>query len=557
MNRTEKINVLKTKGCFSVIIIGAGINGAGLFRDLSLQGVDVLLVDKGDYCSGASSAPSRMIHGGLRYLENGEMALVEESLKERNLLLKNAPHYVKPLPTTIPLFYKFTGIFNAIKSFLGISSKPKPRGMITVKIGLWLYDFLTRKMQVMPNHTFRNKNKTMLKWPMLNPKIISSATYYDAWISYPERLCLECIQEGEQNEKALALNYFELTGLNGKEIELKDVLQNKEYHIKGDLIVNASGAWIDFANQSMQIQSSYIGGTKGSHLVIDNNTLYDALAGHMIYFEAPGGRICIMFPFLGNVIVGTTDIPVDNPESVNCEDKEVKYILVSLATVFPNIKIRHEEVVFQYCGVRPLPRSDVTFAGRISRSHQCQENSVNGLKVYSLIGGKWTTFRSFSEEVSNKILIDLKLERNQNTETLAIGGGKDYPGTQDELIELSKRLSLQYKLSIQRVENLIERYGMQAVKICDYLTKDKDECLNSLHTYSYREIEYLIEYEDVQHLDDLILRRTSIGIKGEVTLELIEELNTILKNNSSDGYQTDTEFKRCLEILKIKHGLNL
>ncbi len=137
-----------------MLIIGGGINGAGLFRDLALQGVDVLLVDKSDFCAGASSASSHMIHGGLRYLENGEFRLVREALHERNLLLQNAAHYVRPLPTTIPIFKWLDGTLLAAQKFLRLADRPSNRGALLVKTGLVLYDLFTRRQRALPTHRF-------------------------------------------------------------------------------------------------------------------------------------------------------------------------------------------------------------------------------------------------------------------------------------------------------------------------------------------------------------------------------------------------------------------
>ena len=160
MDRSEVLSSLKQNPEVSVLIIGGGINGIGTFRDLALNGVDVLLVERGDFCSGASSASSHMAHGGIRYLENGEFRLVREAVQERNRLLQNAPHIVKPLPTTIPIFKQFSGLLNAPLKFLGMLDKPSERGSVVIKIGLMLYDAYSRAQRgediqpVVPKHQF-------------------------------------------------------------------------------------------------------------------------------------------------------------------------------------------------------------------------------------------------------------------------------------------------------------------------------------------------------------------------------------------------------------------
>ena len=560
VTRQEKLRRLVQTKSFSVVIIGAGINGAGVYRDCALQGLNVLLIDKSDFCSGASSAPSRMIHGGLRYLENGEFSLVKESLKERNLLLQNAPHYVKPLVTTIPLFYKFSGILNAVKTFLGFNAKPSARGSYVVKLGLLLYDFFTLKNQTLPKHTFDSDKKSKEKWPQLNKNIVCTATYHDAWVSYPERLCLEVIEDVESNENAIAINYLEFVKSAEESIVLRDLINDVDIEVSTKIVINASGPWIDFSNRKMNFESNLIGGTKGSHLVINNAELFEATKGNMIYYEAPGGRICILFPFMGNIIAGTTDIAVESP-NVDCTNGEIKYILKSLSHVFPNIKISEKEIIFHYCGVRPLPKSDSQITGKISRSHQCIESEshdAQAYKIFSLVGGKWTTFRSFSEEVTNKILTELKLKRIVSTENKRIGGGKSFPITEAECIKFLKDLNIETKFSDAKLNLLFERYGTKLKSIIEYILLEDDAPLKSLGTYSIREIKFIMIYENVCHLDDVVIRRTSIAIKGECTKELIREISSIAKIifGWSDEV-TLLEADRCREVLKNKHGVDI
>ncbi|WP_224067608.1 FAD-dependent oxidoreductase [Vibrio penaeicida] len=177
------IQSIKTGEHFDAIVIGGGINGIATYRDLSLQGLNVLLIEKDDFCSKASAAPSRMIHGGLRYLENAEFDLVKESLNERNRLLKSAPHLVHPLQTHIPLTSWLKGIVPASLRFLGMEPKTSERGAFIVKLGLGLYDFFTRHDQVMPSHQMYGQKHTNKRWPHFDQKVCCSAAYYDAWIS--------------------------------------------------------------------------------------------------------------------------------------------------------------------------------------------------------------------------------------------------------------------------------------------------------------------------------------------------------------------------------------
>lgn len=516
----------------SVIVVGAGINGISVFRELSLQGVDVVLIDKADYCGGASAAPSRMIHGGLRYLESGETDLVRESLAERNTLLRNAPHFVRPLPTTIPIFSWITGVGAAITRVLGWPARPSRRGALIIKLGLWLYDFYTRRQQVLPRHQFHSQAATRKRWPELNADLVCSATYYDAWISYPERLGLEMVLDTQQQcAQALALNYVSVAGFENKGVILRNEMTGEQCSLKPDVVINATGAWIDLTNEALTDPTDFIGGTKGSHLIVANERLRQATGDNMIFYETPDGRVCILFPFMGNVLVGSTDLPVDSPEGTFCTPEEEAYILQSLKFVFPDISIEPDEIVYRFSGIRPLPRSDADLTGQISRNHQCRvipATDQRPFPVYSMIGGKWTTFRAFGEQVADQVLRQLGRSRDVSTEDLAIGGGRDYPTDAGSTNALLARWSEQYQLPLERVTDVFERYGTRAQQVFDYLAEGTDQPLVSQPGYSEREIAFLIEQEAVQTLGDLVLRRTSLAIAGKLTGDTLVELQSHL-----------------------------
>jgi glycerol-3-phosphate dehydrogenase len=301
--RQERIDRIAANGAFDVIVVGGGINGIGVFRDLALQGLRVLLVEMNDFCSGCSAAPSRMIHGGLRYLENGEIALVRESLVERDRLLQNAPHFVRPLPTTIPIDRFASGLANAALGFLGFTGRPRPRGALPIKLGLTLYDAIVGRNRTLPRHRFHGRAATRANWPALRRDVRFSATYHDAWISHPERLGLELIGDAcAGNPKALALNYVRLAHVSGG-LVLTDCTGTggRQLPVSANVIVNATGAWIDQTAASLgaKLTERLVCGTKGSHLILDNPALAAALNGQMIYFEHSDGRVCIVFPYLG------------------------------------------------------------------------------------------------------------------------------------------------------------------------------------------------------------------------------------------------------------------
>ncbi|MBY3204783.1 glycerol-3-phosphate dehydrogenase/oxidase [Rhizobium laguerreae] len=560
MNRQEILDGLRQSPKVDVCVIGGGINGISVFRELALQGLNVLLVEKHDYCSGASSALSRMVHGGLRYLENGEFKLVQESLVERDRLLRNAPHYVAPLPTTVPVFDIFSGLANGIVRFLGLSRRPSRRGAVAIKAGLCIYDFLTRKRALMPRHQFRGRRRTLAKWPALNPDIKSSATYFDAWVSHPERLGIELLQDGLSAKLgAMALNYAELRRTEDGQYRVEDQIGGASVAVEPALIINATGGWIDIANQTLFSPEArpapLMGGTKGSHLIVDNAELRDALADHMIYYENEDGRICILFPYLGKVLVGSTDIRVDDPETVRCEADERDYILQSLAFVLPDIAIRPEQIVFQFSGVRPLPASTDSFTGRIPRDHFCTviEPKDGGPPVLCMIGGKWTTFRSFGELAADMALERLGRQRRVATTDRPIGGGQAFPANAPVWLA---QAAASKGLPGGRMAELFARYGTDAEAVAGFIVAGPDTVLPHAG-YSVRELQFLIREEAVEHLDDLLLRRTTLAVSGELSLDMMDAALDLLTQEKHWTLAHRTrERHRFLTLLTERHGVD-
>jgi glycerol-3-phosphate dehydrogenase len=510
MNRQDILFTLKSQSP-TVLIVGGGINGVGTFRDLSLQGVDTLLIDRADFCSGASSASSRMAHGGIRYLENGEFRLVREAVRERNRMIQNAPSLVQPLPTTIPIFKTFSGLLNAPLKFLGLLEKPSERGGLIIKVGLIFYDAFTGKTRAVPRHVFDSRITALKKYPHLNPGIRYAATYYDGIILSPERLTLELLLDAEKgDDHAHALNYVSLVGGNENTVTLRDELTGSIFDVRPQLIVNAAGPWIDKINRTLGLQTQYVGPTKGSHLVLDNPELRVAIGDHEFFFENKDGRIVLIFPLFDKVMIGTSDLPIEDPDSAHCTEGEVDYFIEMVARVFPGLKVSREQIVFRFSGVRPLAYTKAKNAGQITRDHHIQEDRLGNIPVYSLVGGKWTSFRAFSEQVTDRALAFLNLPRKADTKSLPIGAGKD----------------------------------AMAIKIDPY--------------YTHAEIAAMAKCEKIVHLDDLLLRRTLLGYLGQLTRPLVEGLANDLGDVLGwTGTQIKDEVERAIKILVESHGVQL
>lgn len=525
----NRLSSLRDNPKARVLVIGGGINGIATFRDLALQSIEVVLVEKNDYCSGASAASSHMIHGGVRYLENGEIRLVKESLEERNRLLLAAPHYVKPLKTTMPIFSVFSGILSApIRLFTHAQGKPKERGAVLIKIGLLLYDTFGRNGGRMPRHRFLGKKKSLAEMPELNKEVKFTATYYDAAMDNPERLALDVLFDGlAAGPNARSFNYVSAAARSGGQVVLRDELTGEEINFEADVIVNTSGPWTDLTNKNLGFQTGYMAGTKGSHIVLDNKELFKACDNREIFFENRDGRIVLMYPILGKVLVGTTDIPHDMNVPAVCTDEEVDYFFKLVAYVYPHIRISKDQIVFKYSGVRPLAASGDINPGVVSRDYRIVRTSAeNETPVLSLVGGKWTTFRALGEHLSNDVLKLLSESRKTSTANLSIGGGKDYPTTssdQESWAETNGQV-----VGKDRALQLLLRYGTRAKAMIEQLGKATEKTLQNHNGFSDAEIEYLIRNEAAYRLDDIIHRRTNLAFTGEVSRELLKELGAIM-----------------------------
>jgi glycerol-3-phosphate dehydrogenase len=562
---------LKAAPHAKVLIIGGGINGVGTFRDLALQGVDVALVERGDYCDGASGASSHMIHGGIRYLENGEFRLVNESVVERNRLLRIAPHYVKPLQTTIPIFSTFSGILNAPLRFLTHrSGKPQERGAVLIKLGLSLYDAFSRNGGTVPRHRFLGRKKALAELPLLRPDLKYTATYFDASVHNPERLTLDVLRDGlAAGPHARATNYVSAVGLAGRSagsandgaaVRLRDELTGEEFDFSADVVVNTTGAWVDATNGSFGAPTKFMGGTKGSHIVLDHPELLAACAGREIFFEHSDGRIVLIYPMGDRVLVGTTDIDAGDDLTPTCTDEEIAYFFDLIHHVFPTIEVGRSSIVYTFSGVRPLPRHDDTAPGFVSRDYRIERAPLpggSGQTMLSLVGGKWTTFRALSEHLADEVLGLLGRTRKVSTGELPIGGGQGFPST-PEATERWLKAHTGGGIDAARAEVLLARYGTRASEVIEFLRAGEDSLLQSTKELSVRELEWMALHEQVGHAIDILVRRTSLAFRGLVTAELVDEVaGHCAVFLGWDAQHTRREVERAVATLADRHRVEV
>jgi glycerol-3-phosphate dehydrogenase len=407
----------------SVLILGAGINGAALARELALNKLGVVLVDRQDIASGATSYSSRLIHGGLRYLEYGDFALVRESLGERTRLLRLATQFVHPLRLFIPVQNRFGGLMSAARRFLGLKDRPHPgrvmhRGLWTVRFGLWLYDKYARDPTLPKHESHRSTDPSVIQVDhAIYPWVCS---FSDGQIVFPERFTLALLNDARQIAQANGTEFRVLTyheaALAGPTATIRRVGASEIVEqFQPSAIVNATGAWVDHTLQTLGVPSKRLmGGTKGSHFITSNSRLQQLLARRAIYTEAGDGRpifiLPFALPFVTATLVGTTDEPFPgDPTTAVATPQELKYLVAAVNEVFPDLKLTPSDIDLHYAGVRPLPYSDAATPGAVSRRHWMEENPNSQLPFYSIIGGKLTTCRSLAEESASQILKRLGL----------------------------------------------------------------------------------------------------------------------------------------------------
>lgn len=552
----DGVRAIREHGRTSVLIIGAGINGISTFRDLAMQGIDVLLVDREDFASGATAASSHMIHGGIRYLENGEFRLVKESVQERNGLLKIAPHYVKPLETTIPIYSTFSGILTAPLRFLTHrQGKPQERGAFLIKLGLTLYDTFSRDGGNVPRHRFLGRKKSLAQLPKLDGDIKYTATYYDASVHDPERLALDVLRDGEAaHAGAHAINYVEAIGVADDGVVLRDRESGTEFRVAADVVVNASGPWTDLTNEALGTDTAFMGGTKGSHIVLDHPELLDATGGREIFFEHSDGRIVLIYPLKGRVLVGTTDLEADPREPARCTEEEVDYFFDLIGHVFPTIDVDRSQIVYRYAGIRPLPHHDDTAPGFVSRDYRIERRKDAGQPaVFSLVGGKWTTFRALGQNLADHVLAELGRERVCGTAGVRIGGGNGYPKTPRRRIEWLR----QNVGDTERGRVLFVRYGTRAADVAAFIAESEDTELIG-DALSNRELTWMVEQEQVRHVADVVFRRTSLAFTGDADAETVRLIAEALAPLLDwDATRVTAEIDETLTTLHEAHGVDV
>lgn len=398
-----------------IVVLGAGINGAALARELVLSGASVIVVDEGDVARGATAWSTRLIHGGLRYLEYGDLSLVRESLAERDRLVRLAPHLVRPLSFYLPVRRRFGGLLAAAARAVGLDVPSVERGSLVVGLGLTLYDALATGSR-WPRHRMVRAGAAGL--PAIDATAFPVAgVYADAQLRFPERFTVELLVDARRIAAEQGVSFAVLTHRRSRLVSDGTLLVEsasgggERLTFVPRAVVNATGAWVDRTLDEVFVASRpaagpLIGGTKGSHLVIRSAPLLAALAGHGVYAEAEDGRPVFVLPFGDElVLVGTTDLPfAGDPAMARADDGEIAYLLAACGRLFPSVAPARADVQQHYCGVRPLPARRRGTPAAATRRHAIVRHPDAPVPTWSIVGGKLTTCRSLAESTAATVL---------------------------------------------------------------------------------------------------------------------------------------------------------
>ena len=483
-----------------LIVVGAGVNGAAIARDAALRGLRVCLVEADDIASGTSAWSSRLVHGGIRYLEHGEVRLVRESLREREVLLRTAPHLVAPYPLLIP-FYAHN-----------------QRAPMTLRAGMVAYDLLSAD-KTTPWHRLVGR-RGVRRWPGLaTDGWQGGALYHDAQATYAERLAVENVLAALESG-AEVRTHTEVVGLLRNDERITGVrartADGAEVVLRAPVVVNAGGPSVDAVLRAGGIERRLIGGTKGSHLVVDP---FPGAPATGVHHEAQRDhRASLVLPWAGRYLIGSTDLYHEgDPTTVTCSDDEVDYLLGETDRLIPGAGLGPDDVLYSYSGVRPLPHTPAAGSeADVSRDHQFVDHGPAHAGLVSVVGGKLTTHRALAEQAVDLVGRRLGVRRRCVTRHVPLPGARcaDWPA-------FARDLRARSPYSARTTEHLLAVYGVRAADVLALAAGDRRlaEVLPGEDEPLAAEVVHAVTRERAVTLTDVLHRRTMVGLDRSVGLD--------------------------------------
>jgi len=527
MKRSEMLQSLESE--FDVIVIGGGITGVGAARDAAYRGLKVVLVEMNDLAYGTSSRSSKLVHGGLRYLENFEFGLVFEAVSERRTLMDIAPHLVEPLGFIFPV------------------RKDSRRSAGVINLGMWVYDALAlfRSPKI---HRNLSPKQVKIEEPALDADNLKGAPLYYDCSTDDARLTVETALDAVANG-ATILTYTKATGFikddagSIKGIDVEDVLTGTPLKIHGKTIINCTGPWSDDTRLMGESSGTrYLRPTKGVHIVVDTSRL--SINNAVVCFHPDDGRVLFAIPWGDRTYIGTTDTDYEESlEDLAATRHDVEYLIEAANAYFPASQLTTEDVISTWAGVRPLVSEETPDASEQSESSVSREHSIridaNGL--ITIAGGKLTTYRRMAKEVVGKAVGQLKKQghsltmNNRDTGTIPLIGAQDWPTGDNAKAQLVNQMveQGQQRISQQTAQLLVDTYGVRGMEVVELVLKDSSLgnplLPNSDRSEILAQVVFSVESELAQSINDVMIRRTQLFFKDRNQgLDCIESVADVM-----------------------------
>ncbi|WES63849.1 glycerol-3-phosphate dehydrogenase/oxidase [Microbacter sp. GSS18] len=519
-----------------VVVIGAGINGLAIAREAATRGLSVVLIDQDDIAARTSAISTRLIHGGLKYLERLEVPLVFESIRERDILLDTAPHLVRPYPMLIP--------------FSRTASRP---GWL-LSCGLVLHDVLSLGKRLPLNRIVLGR-RLRREWPSIAAGGVRwGGLFQDAHVPVTERFAIELAIDAARNGARIVTHSPVLSVIRGHDgirgVVYRDRATGAERRLTARIVVNAAGPWVDDVLDFVGPHDRRIGPTKGSHLVVD---AFPGAPDTCIFFESPEDqRPMFVLPWWdGKYMIGTTDLPYDGGlAEIIADDDEIRYLLSAANELIPEACLTPDAVLWSYSGVRPLPYvGEVTNPASVSRDSEIVVHDDHDRGLLTVIGGKYTTHRALGEEAVHRIEEALSLPRARSrTRTRRFPGAPMLPTDQFETAFVrrsglpeatARRLARVYGALAEHVERLAASTPDLASVI--------DEGTGAIAA----EVVYAVVEEGALTLEDVLVRRTVIALGSDVGLSCAPVAARVLVEHAGwDPARADEEIARYRESVR-------
>ena len=501
-----------TDASYDLVVIGAGINGLGIARDAAARGLSVAIIEREDIGSGTSNYSGRLIHGGLRYLEQGDVALVRESLRERERLFRLAPHLVKPVPLMMP-FYKH----NRRSSWM-------------VRLGMIAYDILSWDKST-SSHFALSREKTLERFPGVNSEgLAGSVIFMDGQVVWSERLCVEVAlaanADGAQIYTHAEADGLIVDGQTVRGVRFTDQITGVRHALGARIVINAAGPWVDFVlAHDGGTNQRFIGGTKGSHLVVKP---FPSAPKDVVYYESQtDGRLVLVIPWGANYLIGTTDHRFEgDPDDARADTSEVAYLLGEVNRLIPEARLTQSDIVYTYSGVRPLPYVPDKSEWNVSRGHVIHDHAPGRSGLLSIIGGKLTTYRSLAEEAVDVVFKQLGQKPPRCTTARL-----PFPGAGvSDWDRYRRELAQSNQLPQITIDRLTSVYGSRAGEVVALGCEDP-ALLQTLDPQSGAigaELVFTFKREFCRTLTDVLLNRTMLGQNPQAANGLAERAADIL-----------------------------